>query len=184
MSKQYSERLSPVAIVTAALLTYILAENLGGNGVLAVTTLGLFFGNIYIKEKKQLHEFSGMFANALEIFVFVLVGLMVAIPFTSEFFIRSFFLFIVYLFIRFIALSLTFPRAKQYTNKEKLFMTLNAPKGIAVAVIVFTLATKNIEGLKTMLDLSLAFVLYSIILSTIVTRFSKFFINVEVKTSK
>ena len=49
--KQYSEILSPVTLIASTILTYILAEELGGNGVLAVTTLGLFFGNVYIKRK-------------------------------------------------------------------------------------------------------------------------------------
>ena len=63
MKRTYSEVLSPVATITAALLSYILAENLGGNGVLAVTTLGVFFGTITVKKKVHLQEFSSMFAN-------------------------------------------------------------------------------------------------------------------------
>ena len=51
MKKEYSKVLSPLAMVTAALLTYIIAENLKGNGVLAVTAMGLLFGNIYLKQK-------------------------------------------------------------------------------------------------------------------------------------
>ena len=65
MKKAYSETLSPLALVTAALLTYILAENLGGNGVLAVTVMGLLFGNFYVKQKEQLYSFSTIFENSL-----------------------------------------------------------------------------------------------------------------------
>ena len=65
MKKAYSEILSPLAVITAALLTYILAENLGGNGVLAITTMGLFFGNVYVKQKIQLMEFSTFFAGLI-----------------------------------------------------------------------------------------------------------------------
>ena len=63
MRKHYSEQLSPVALITAALLTYIIAENLEGSGVLAVVALGLFFSNVTVKQKAILKEFSSMFSN-------------------------------------------------------------------------------------------------------------------------
>ena len=176
MKKQYSETLSPIALITAALLTYILAENLGGNGVLAVTILGLFFGNLYVKEKAHLHEFSSMFANTLEILVFVLVGIAARIPLTFGFFIKSLSLFFVYLLIRFLAVNLSFQK-QGFALKEKIFMALNVQKGIAVAVVAFTLTTLKIEGIEPIISLILIFMLYSIILSTVVIKFSKRFVN-------
>lgn len=181
MRKKYSETLSPLAIITGALLTYILAENLKGNGVLAVTTMGLFFGNVYVKQKIQLREFSSMFANALEILVFVFVGLIVNVPFSYDFFMKSFSLFIVYLLIRFLSVQISFMKPV-FTFKEKLFMTFNVQKGIAVAVVAFTLSLLNIEGITTILHLTLMFMIYSIILSTITIRLSKYFIETDVKT--
>lgn len=192
MRKQYSETLSPLAIITAALLTYILAENLGGNGVLAVTVMGLIFGSFYVKEKIQLQEFSSMFANSLEILVFVLVGMIINLPFTTEFFIKSFSLFLVFLFIRFVSINITFIK-EDYSLKEKIFMTLNAQKGIAVAVIAFTLFTRysektsflyNLQGVPEILNLILVFMIYSIIISTIMVRLSKYFIKSEIKQLK
>jgi len=56
-------------------------------------------------------------------------------------------------------------------------MSLNAQKGIAVAVVVFSLATLEIEGMDVVLNLSLAFMLYSIVLSSVVLRIAKFFIK-------
>jgi NhaP-type Na+/H+ or K+/H+ antiporter len=168
-----------LAIIAAALLTYVLAENLGGNGVLAVTTLGLVFGNIYIEHKKKLQEFSATFSEFLEIFVFVLIGLVISIPLTYNFLIPSLILFLIYILIRFIAIQLSFIKSN-ITQKEKLFMTLNMPKGIAVAVVAFTLATIPIPGLKPILDLILVFIIYSIILSTIATKFSRYFTKVEI----
>jgi len=196
MSKQYSEVLSPIAIITAALLTYIIAENLGGNGVIAVTTLGLIFGNVYLKEKTQLHTFSTLFANSLEILVFVLLGLMVKIPTSSGFIIGSILLFIVLLLVRLIAVMLTVSKEK-YTFKERLFITLNAPKGIPVAVIGFSLTTYSLAQIVTqkgvesivytpltqipailmILDLIIVLLIYSIILSTIVTAFKHWFMD-------
>jgi len=51
LREQHSHVLSPLALISAALLTYILAENLGGNGVLAVTAMGFIFGNMALKDK-------------------------------------------------------------------------------------------------------------------------------------
>jgi NhaP-type Na+/H+ or K+/H+ antiporter len=101
MRKAYSAVLSPLAVITSALLAYIIAENLGGNGVLAVTSMGLLFGNVYLKQKFQLREFASVFSNSLEILVFVLIGIVIAIPFSTDFIVRSLLLFLLYLLIRF-----------------------------------------------------------------------------------
>jgi len=178
MRTKYSEKLSPIALITAALITYILAENLKGNGVLAVTTLGLFFGNVYVREKDTLHEFSYMFANSLEILVFILVGIIINFPLNFEFISKSILLFVIYLVIRHISVQLCFSKLN-YSFKEKLFMTLNVSKGIAVAVVVFILATYNLPEMIPILDIILAFIIYSIVLSTIVTKLSRNFLGEE-----
>ena len=176
MKREYSHILSPLVMITAALMTYILAENLKGNGVLAVTTMGLLFGNVYVKQKFHLQEFSSIFSNSLEILVFILIGLMIRIPLSWGFFILSFFLFITYIMVRFIALDLSL-RNMKLTTKEKFFMALNAQKGIAVAVVAFTLSTLNIQGIELILNLIITFMLYSITVSTNTIKFSGFFIK-------
>ncbi|OGM03187.1 hypothetical protein A3K72_01350, partial [Candidatus Woesearchaeota archaeon RBG_13_36_6] len=184
MKKRYSEQLSPLAIVTAALITYTLAENLGGNGVLAVTVLGLFFGNVIVAQKEQLKEFSNVFTNALEILVFVFIGIVIEIPRSPGFLFGSIFLFLIYLVIRFAAIQVTFKG--EYNFKEKLFMTLNVSKGITVASIAFAITILyadensilyNLKGVMPMLNLTLIFMLYSIILSTIVIKYIDLFLK-------
>ena len=176
MRRAYSAVLSPLAVITSALLAYIIAENLNGNGVLAVTSMGLLFGNVYLKQKFQLKEFASVFSNSLEILVFVLIGMVIAIPFSVDFFVRSLTLFLLYLLIRFFSIIFSL-RGMDFTFKEKIFMSLNVQKGIAVAVVVFSLATLNIEGIQVILNLTLTFMLYSIILSSVVLRLAKFFIK-------
>ena len=184
MRKVYSESISPLAIITSALLTYILAENLKGNGVLAVTTLGLFFSSISVKEKATLSEFSFIFSNSLEILVFILIGFIIKIPFTAGFIFKSLLLFAIYLLIRLAAVSIAFPhKANEFNFREKIFMSLNVSKGIAVAVVAFILSTLQIEGMQVILNLVLAFLLYSIILSTITLKFSGHFIKKEIKNA-
>ena len=178
MRTKYSENLAPLALITAALITYILAENLKGNGVLAVTTLGLFFGNVYVREKETLHEFSYLFANSLEIVVFILVGIIIDFPLDINFILKSIILFMVYLVIRYMSIQICFSQLN-YSFKEKLFMTLNVSKGIAVAVVVFILATYDIPDIGPILNIVVAFIVYSIILSTIVTKLSRHFLEAE-----
>lgn len=179
MKKYYSARLSPIAVIASTLLTYILAENLKGNGVLAVSTLGLLFGTFYVKEKEHLLDFSLVFSNLLEILVFVFVGLMMSLPFSYMFYVKSLALFSIFLGIRYISVYFSF--SKENSLKEIIFMTLNVPKGIAVAVVVFTflsmLSETALLTISPVIEYSLAFLLYSIILSTVVSIFSSYFIG-------
>jgi len=186
MRKQYSEQLSPLALIGAALLTYVLSEYLGGNGVLAVTVAGIMFGSFYIKEKTKLMEYSLVFSNFLEIIVFIFVGLLIDLSLSPIFILKTLLLFAIFLAVRYISINLSF-LSNQYNWKEKLFMALNAPKGIAVAVVASTLLVYAIpgsetfvEGMAQILDIVLMFLLYSIITSTIVIKFSKYFLRLQV----
>ncbi len=180
MKKKYSETLSPLAIITSVIMAYILAENLGGNGVLAVTTLGLFFGNVYFTHKLQLKEISSFFVNSLEILVFVLIGIIIKFPLNYYFILKSLLLFMTYLIVRYISVTWSL-KSLDLSLREKIFITLNAQKGIAVAVVAFSLTTINLFGLQTILNLTLLFMLYSIILSTFALKFSKYFVGFDVK---
>ncbi|MBW2965136.1 cation:proton antiporter, partial [Candidatus Woesearchaeota archaeon] len=139
MSRFYEEKLSPIAIIAAALITYVLAENIGGNGVLAVTTMAVIVGNIYIKHKETLDKFSSTFSEFLQILVFILLGMLISIDWSVTFVLKSVALFFVFLLIRLLSIHISF--WSEYTFREKIFMTLNAPKGIATAVVIFLLST-------------------------------------------
>ncbi len=168
MKRMYDHDLSPLGIVIAALLAYILAENLNGNGVLSVATLGIFFGNIYVKNKEMLLKFSSSFSNILEIFVFVLIGFIVDINLSWGLFLRSMGLFILLILIRWVAVNAALYK-HDYSKRQKAFMTLNMPKGIAVAAVVFSLSVLNIPKLQIIINLTLLFMIYTLILSTIIT---------------
>ncbi len=191
MKRIYSETLSPLMLIASALLSFILAENIGGNGVLAVTTLGLMFGNIYVKQKEYMQQFSRIFSSFLEITVFILIGILIDLPSEWMFYVKSCSLFIAYLFIRFVSIAMTF-KNKQFKLREQIFMSLNASKGIAVAVVAALLINFNLKigngikfinlvGGKEILDYILLFIVYSIIVSTIAMKFSKYFIKEKVE---
>ena len=175
VSKRYSQIFSPLAVVIAALLAYVLAENLGGNGVLSVTTLGLFFGNVYIKQKVELMHVGSVLAKSLYILVFVLLGSLIKIPYSEQFFINSIILFGIYIVLRFLAIQLSL--GSEYKIKEKIFMTFICAKGIAVAVVAFALTTLALPQITLVLDITLIFILYSVILSSIAAWAQPYFLE-------
>lgn len=165
VQRVYTEVYSPLAVIVSALLSYVLAENLGGSGVLAVTALGLFFGNVYVKEKVTLLGIETVFAKALYILVFILTGVIIKLPFTKEFFMTSGILFFIFVLIRFGAVWITC--RPKYSVKETIFMSLTAPKGVATAAVIFILAVDYAQTINVVLDMTFAFILYSIILASI-----------------
>ena len=174
MKRWYSENISPVAVISSTLLAYILAENLGGNGVLAVAVLGLLFGNTYVQKKGTLVGFSNITAYSLQILVFVLIGLFVTLPSSWLFWLASISILLGTILARYAAIVLL----KLGKNKrEIMFMTLNMPKGIATAVVVLTLALLPIEGLDEVLSLTIIVMIYSLIISTITTMHAKYFLR-------
>ena len=165
MRKNYSETISPLLILASASLSYVLAENLGGNGVLAVTTLGIFFGNIYVKHKKTLQIFSSFLSSLLKILIFVLLGIITRIDQISMFdLFRSFILFVLFIVIRFFLTYILYQ--KKLELEDVLFITFNAPKGIATAIAAFTLFSIH-EQFSFLLPIVLLFVLISIVVSGI-----------------
>jgi cell volume regulation protein A len=181
MRVAYSETLSPIAVIASALVTYILAENIGGDGILAVTTLGLFFGNLYIKQKISLLEFESLFSSLLRILIFIIVGVLIELPFNLYFFIQIIGLYICYSLVRFVAVVLF---STNHSIKENVFMSLCAPKGITVVVITLTIIAMNIPGFNNIITYILGLILFSMIAGTITARHSKFFLGVEIEEEK
>lgn len=180
MRKQYSERYSPIAIITAALLSYVLAENIGGSGIIAVTTLGLFFGNLDFKQKYSLLQFESVLSTLLRVLIFVLLGVIIKLPLSFNFLWTSLLLFGIYLLTRYFAISIVAPHLP---TAHRIFMGLTASKGLAVVVVTFILAAA-ISGFEPILDYILAFILYSLILSSIVVWLSPRLIGEKIKEEK
>ncbi len=177
MRHQYSKTLSPLAVIVSVILSYVLAESLGGNGLLAILALGLFFGHANLKEKETLVVFGSHVRSALEVLVFVLIGIMIDVPLSLDFFFKSFGLFVLLLTLRFLVLLIGIRRTplEDSTFKEHLFMAFNAPKGIATAVVVFLLSTIRLEGMAIILGLALAMIVYSIIIAGVAGSLRSFF---------
>lgn len=180
MRKWYSESLSPVALLAAALITYILAENIGGNGVLAVAVLGLVFGNAYVRQKGTLQEFSSIISFTLQIMVFILLGIVIKMPTEPMFWVVSIIILITTIICRYIALNTLVK--KEYTHKERIFMTLNFPKGIALAVVALTFAVT--QELTLIVNFMIVLSVYSLIISSLIDRSGKYFLKFDLGQKK
>ncbi|MBS3176484.1 cation:proton antiporter [Candidatus Woesearchaeota archaeon] len=166
LKRPFSGLYSPMAVFVAVLTAFALAENLKGSGVLAVTSLGLFFGNTAVRQKVLLLEFESVLAKSLYILVFVLLGSLLLIPWSLQFFMISIVLFLAHLFVRFLALTFIVKKM-EYSFSEKIFLTLMNPKGISVAIVSFVLLLSSLSVLKSLLDFVLIFMLYSIIFASL-----------------
>jgi NhaP-type Na+/H+ or K+/H+ antiporter len=185
LKKKYSPLYSQLAVIIAALLAYVLAEKLNGSGVVAVTALGVFFGNLLLRKgKEELLQFESLIAKALFILVLVLIGIMIKIPLETEFILSALLLFVIFIVIRYLAIAVSFRGKRELSFKSKLFMALSAAKGIPIAVVIFFLAVYNASGTKmylagmsTLLDLSLLFIILTIIVGAVMVSTSRFFID-------
>ena len=56
-------------------------------------------------------------------------------------------------------------------------MTLNMPKGIAIATVIFSIALIDVSGISMLVNLTLITMIYSLIVSTFMTWSAKSFIE-------
>ena len=175
MKRFYDTDISPLSLITSALLAYVLAENLDGSGVIAVAVLGFMFGNAYLAGKSSLAQFNNMLSNSLEIIVFMLVGFIVSLRMPIEMYLYALVAFAVITVSRFLAVFLLF-RKSDYSFREKVFVTLVNPKGIATAVMVFSLSIIATSELALVLELTVLTIVYSVIVATVMAKISDQFL--------
>jgi len=171
------DNISPLILVALALGTFVLTERFNGDGILAVTSLAIMFANAPIREKFELQKFSSLFANFLRVVLFILLGLIIKLHFDFNFIINSFALFLILLIIRYISVELSCANSN-FTLREKLFMTLNVPKGITTAILLVIIGQLFLAD-EIILNLGLMFVLYSVIIGAISMKFSNSWLNLD-----
>ncbi|MGB9748801.1 MAG: cation:proton antiporter [Candidatus Woesearchaeota archaeon] len=166
MRKYYSENISPIALVVGVLTTYVLAEQLKGSGVLAVVVLGIFFGNIHVKKKPVLQEFSSLISGSIEIIVFLLFGYLATFPNKTNLIITSLLIYVVSIILRFMSVTISL---SHYPLRDRIFASLATPKGISFVAVTITFSAYNILPEEFFGFLFLFFV-YSIIISTFMIK--------------
>ena len=168
--KIYSRIYSPLAVLIASLLTYALAETLGGTGVLAVMTLGLLFGNLYIKQRKKMLEVESVFSRSVYILLLVLFGTLLSFPLTFIFLLKVVLLLITYTLIRYLSILVSLPHL---LTREKIYMALMGTNGVTSISIMVVIATFGIAGIENILELFGAFLLGQLVLSSVTALLTK-----------
>jgi NhaP-type Na+/H+ and K+/H+ antiporter len=162
------EKFSSFIIGAAVLLAYVVAQHLGGNGIVSVATIGFIFGNVFLKHKSIIRSQENNLYRLLEVLMFIIVGVVVSMPISFDFFRLSFGLFVVYLVIRVLAAVITL---KEYDFVEKLEVALFVPKGLTTVTLAFALLNYSFFGVVLLVQLLLSFFLYSMVFDTVLDRF-------------
>jgi cell volume regulation protein A len=157
-----SKQISPGPLLAVCLGAYVLAELLNGAGIFAVIALSLLFGMLTVKGKRELYEFSPTFSSLVEIFVFMLLGIIVAVPLTTDFLIASVLLFFSYLALRYILVNAVFK--EDFKEGQLWLLTLAPSKGLFVAVLCLA-AVLTSEYMLPLVQYAVAFLVYGQIAS-------------------
>jgi cell volume regulation protein A len=119
-----------------ALITYALAENVGGSGMLAVAICGLIVGDMAFPGKKAVQRFDDQFSEMLRISVFTLLGAQVMLFLTLEEFLMIFvFYLLVFLTRPLILIPLLGKMRDEIGRRDFLLMSFVAPRGLSAAAM-------------------------------------------------
>jgi cell volume regulation protein A len=174
--KSILKEYSPLLFFSVALLTYALAEVVGGSGVLAVAVCGLIAGNTLLKDREHINEFDDNVSEMLRISIFVLLGAQVFLTVNLNEFLGIFVFFLIVFLSRPLFLLPSLGNLKgRFNRKELLFMSFTAPRGIAsAAMIPIISATVIAAGSPTvaadMMNIVFIVVLLSVLFSTIAAK--------------
>jgi len=164
MHLKYSEKMSTVLLGFGLLIAWFFARQIEGSGVIAVATMGFAFGNVFLKQKKIVREHLGNINSILEVFLFIIVGVVVGLPLTFDFLLTSLLLFVGYMVLRFIAASLIM---RNYNFRDRVEIASFVPKGLATIAAAFALLNFTFFGVVLLVQLLLVFFVYSLVLDTI-----------------
>lgn len=156
-----------VLLFSGAFLTYVLAEAMGGDGIVAVATLGIIFATYYTRLSTT--NYSVITARALEILVFLLLGISIKIPLNAKFLLESIIIFLLLLLSRYLAVRFTLKK-EEFTGIERLTAFLVMPKGIATGVTALALVLIE-PSFARVSAIILLITVYSLVLASIAEYF-------------
>jgi cell volume regulation protein A len=172
MLSQYSS----LILFAIALITYALAENVGGSGILAVAVCGLVAGNFGFPEKERNHvnTFDDQFSEMLRISIFTLLGAQVMLIFDPSQLLLGFVFFLILFLVRpiFVIPMLGKERSK-YSKKDIIIMSFIAPKGdseaaLAPLVAAALVGAGALEAGNQIMNIIFLVITFSILFSTLV----------------
>ncbi|RLI98115.1 MAG: hypothetical protein DRO99_01545 [Candidatus Aenigmatarchaeota archaeon] len=167
---------SPLLFFSIALITYALAEVVGGSGVLAVAVCGLIAGNTILPAKEEISRFDDNVSEMLRISIFVMLGAQVFLTIGLEEFMGIFMFFLVAFMIRPIFILPLLGRLRYSMSRKDIIMaSLVAPRGIASAAMIpiisaAVISAGNAQLAGDMMNIVFLVVLFSVLFSTLVAK--------------
>jgi cell volume regulation protein A len=163
---------TPLMLFSFALISYSLAENVGGSGMLAVAVAGLLAGTYISRGEDEVRVFDDHLSEMLRISVFTLLGAQITLAFTPMEFISIVSFFIIMTFARPIFLYPALGKKKMHYDRDDFFlMSFLAPRGLGSAAMAPIVATAFIaigqEALAAqMMNIVFMVILLSVAVST------------------
>lgn len=172
--KQYTALL----LFAVAIITYALAEMVGGSGMLAVAICGLIAGDLAIPGRKEVNRFDDHLSELLRISVFTLLGAQVALLMSPYELLTAFVFFLIAFFIRPVFLiPMLGKRRKELDRRDMILLSFVTPRGLSAAamapiVAAALLAAGQPEAVATkIVNIIFIVIILSILFSSVVAGF-------------
>jgi len=169
MLKEYSV----LFMFSIALVTFALAENIGGSGMLAVAVCGLIAGDLVFKEKKEVKHFDDHLSELFRISVFTLLGAQVLLALTiPEMWAVLIFFAVVFFSRPLFVIPLLGKERKEMTKSEIAFLCFVSPRGLPAAAMAPIVAAALITAghgsiASSMVNIIFLVILLSVLFSTL-----------------
>lgn len=165
---------TPFVIILAVITVYLLADQVGASGFMAVFTCGVMIGNknsfglpLDEHEHEYLEDYVGNTALLMRMFIFILLGSQVDFNLLKEYLGVGLGLLVVFVFI---ARPVTVfvcagpDRRAKWTWKELVFMSWTRETGVIPAALVGILAGMKVPGIDVVGAITFIFILGTILL--------------------
>jgi len=160
---------SAMILISIALLTFGLSEQVGGSGMLSVAIAGFIIGNLAFPHKEKVREFQSEFSDMLRIAVFTLLGAQVFLD-LNPYLLATEFLFALLVFVvRPIFVTYIAGGAREEMGEEGFtLLKLAAPRGISAAAMAPIAAAA--VGSTMLMDLVFMVIFFTVLFSTAIAQ--------------
>lgn len=172
--KQYTA----LMFFAVALITYAMAELVGGSGMLAVAICGLIAGDLAIPGRRDVERFDDHLSELLRISVFTLLGAQVALFLSPQDLMIAFVFFLAVFFIRPVFLIPALgKKRKEFIRRDIILLSFVAPRGVSAAAMAplaaaAIIAAGQVSGIAVqIINITFIVILLSILFSTVVAAF-------------
>ena len=163
----------PLLVFSIALITFAVAENLGGSGILAVAVCGLIVGNMTFREKEGVKRFDDLLTNLFRISIFTFLGAQAALFVTLNDIILALMFFGIIILARLlIMMTMLGKKRKEMSRRDLALVSLvGTAKGLDAAatapiVAAALLATDNVGVAASIVNIVIMIILISVLFSS------------------